>query len=172
MASNCEEMFMNPNYNIKCRIYLFIFYLFILFSSWRGDALLISSDAQGTALIRSDIQTENVLSLQFSLSMTERISERLHCQMGDCSFMGIVCETPRNMSALSVLKHTKHFCMRYCGTEAIASPICAVAKLYLGPAASSTQGRNNSTDLRRRLPLPNLWYVNVWNIVILRHGSR
>lgn len=45
-------------------------------------------------------------------------------------------------------------------------------KLYLGPAASSTQGRNNSTDLRRRLPLPHLWYVNVWNIVILRHGSR
>lgn len=47
--------------------------------------------------------------------------------MGDCSFMGIVCETPQNMSALSVLKHTKHFCMWYCGTEAIASPICAIA---------------------------------------------
>lgn len=143
----------------KCRIiYISSFFFFF---SWRcpclrGDVLLIRSAAQGTALIRTDIQTENVLSLQFSLSMTERISERLRCQMGDCSFMGIVCKTPHNMSALSVLKHTKHFCMRYCATEAIASPICAVAKLYLGPAASSTRGRNNSTDLRRSLPLPNL----------------
>lgn len=35
--------------------------------------------------------------------------------------MGIVCETPRNMSALSALKHTE----RFCGAEAAASPICA-----------------------------------------------
>ena len=114
-------MFINLSHNTKCRIYL------LKSPSLQGDVLLISSEAQATALIRTDIQTENVLSLLFALSMTERISERLHCQMGDCSFMGIVCETPRNMSALSVVKHTKHFCMWYCGTEAIASPICAVA---------------------------------------------
>lgn len=105
---------------------LFFFLVFRCSSLW-GDILLIRGEAQGKALIRADIQTESVLSLQFALSMTERISERLHCQMGDCSFMGIVCETPQNMSALSVLKHTKHFCLRYCGREAIASPICAIA---------------------------------------------
>lgn len=118
-----------------------------------GDVLLIGV----AAVIRADIQPWRVLSLEFWLSMTERISERPHCQMGDCSFMGIVCETPRNMSALSALKHTEHFCT----VEAAASPHLCCGKLYLHPAASSASSRNNHTDLRRRPPLPNPRYVNV-----------
>lgn len=86
----------------------------------QGDVLLIG----GAAAIRADIQTWRVLSPEFWLSMTERISARPRCQMGDCSFMGIVCETPRNMSALSALKHTE----RFCGAEAAASPICATER--------------------------------------------
>lgn len=86
----------------------------------QGDVLLIG----GAAAIRAGIQTCRVLSPEFWLSMTERISEQPRCQMGDCSFMGIVCKTPRNMSALSALKHTK----RFCGAEAAASPICAAER--------------------------------------------
>lgn len=124
--------------------------------------------AQGRASIRADIQAESVLSPLFTLSMTERISEGLQCQMGDCSFMGNVCETPWNMSALSALKHTKHF-LRVIPPHrrSSLSHLCC-CKLYLRPAASSTRGRNNRAHLRR---LPSLRYVNVWNIVILRHGS-
>lgn len=62
-------MFINSSYNIKCLIYL------LKSPSLRGDVLLISSEAQGTALIRAGTQTDNVLSLLFALSMTERISE-------------------------------------------------------------------------------------------------
>lgn len=119
----------------------------------RGDVLLIG----GAAAIRADTQPRRVLSPEFWLSMTERISEPPRCQMGDRSFMGIVCGAPRNTSALSALKHTE----RFRAAEAAASPHLCRRKLYLRPAASSARSRNNHADLRRRPPLPNPRYVNV-----------
>lgn len=168
-VSNCGEMFINSNYNMKCTI---SFFYFLFEKSQPAGWCFVDtlcrrySRDKGWYTDRecfvSPVLTEHDREDFRETALPDgRLFLHGYCLRNASEYVSFICVKTYQTFLHAILWYRSYSLSHLCR-----------CKLYLGPAASSTQGRNNSTDLRRRLPLPNLWYVNVWNIVILRHGSR
>lgn len=101
------------------------------------NALLIFAAAQGRPMIRSDIQTENVLSLYFSLSMTERIFREAAMPDGRLFLHGYcLWNTSEYVIFICVKTYQTFLHVILCNQSYSLSHLCHCT-LYLSPAAST-----------------------------------